>query len=289
MPLVVVALASLGVEQQFGWRLAMLVPGAMLLVMAVLYHRYAKDTPRGNVDDTAHAPGAKRTGGWSSFVMAARDYRVWLLFVTYGACFGVELTLHNIAALHFVDQFGLSLRTAGLYAGSFGLLALFARALGGIASDRIAHGRGLDGRTALLFVLILFEGAGLIAFALASSASTALLWMLGFGLFTHMACGATYALTPFVNRAAMGGVVGIVGAGGNVGAVAAGFLLKGSSSMQHGLLTLGIIVTSTALCALAVRFSAAHKDAERQAYADALAGRRAAGSVPALASEGATP
>jgi NNP family nitrate/nitrite transporter-like MFS transporter len=46
-------------------------------------------------------------------------------------------------------------------------------------------------------------------------------------LFTHMACGATYALVPFIDREALGGVAGIIGAGGNVGAVAAGFLLKG--------------------------------------------------------------
>jgi NNP family nitrate/nitrite transporter-like MFS transporter len=41
-----------------------------------------------------------------------------------------------------------------------------------------------------------------------------------------MSCGATYALVPFIDRNALGGVAGIIGAGGNVGAVAAGFLLK---------------------------------------------------------------
>lgn len=46
-----------------------------------------------------------------------------------------------------------------------------------------------------------------------------------FALFTHMACGATYALVPFIDRNALGGVAGIIGAGGNVGA-AAGFLLR---------------------------------------------------------------
>jgi hypothetical protein len=51
--------------------------------------------------------------------------------------------------------------------------------------------------------------------------------MLVFGLFTHMACGATYAVVPFIDKRALGGVAGIIGAGGNVGAVAAGFLMKG--------------------------------------------------------------
>ena len=44
-----------------------------------------------------------------------------LLFVTYGACFGIEIFIHNIAAVYYVEHFGLSLGAAGLAAGSFGL------------------------------------------------------------------------------------------------------------------------------------------------------------------------
>jgi MFS transporter, NNP family, nitrate/nitrite transporter len=277
MPLVVLALLSLGVEQHLGWRLAMLVPGTLMLVMAAAYYRYAKDTPLGNLNDAGVRLLGEAQGrsGWQSFLAAARDHRVWLLFVTYGACFGVELTIHNVAAIYYVDRFGLDLRTAGLYAGSFGLLALFARALGGIASDRVAHSHGLAGRTRLLFGLILAEGIGLIAFAGMAHPNAAVIAMLGFGLFTHMACGATYALSPFINRAAMGGVAGIIGAGGNVGAVAAGFLMKGATTTQQGLLVLGFIVTASAACALAVRFSESQKSAERLAYEDALAARNA--------------
>jgi NNP family nitrate/nitrite transporter-like MFS transporter len=45
-----------------------------------------------------------------------------------------------------------------LTAGIFGLLALFARALGGIVSDKVALKKGLDGRTKVLFILILAKG-----------------------------------------------------------------------------------------------------------------------------------
>jgi NNP family nitrate/nitrite transporter-like MFS transporter len=99
--------------------------------------------------------------------------------------------------------------------------------------------------------------------------------MLIFGLFTHMACGATYSLVPFVNRRALGGVAGIVGAGGNVGAVAAGFIVKGAATVQHSLLILGAIVTVSAACALAVRFSREHHAEERRMYEEALALRDA--------------
>jgi MFS transporter, NNP family, nitrate/nitrite transporter len=274
MPLLATALVSLGVQQAFGWRAALLVPGLLMLVMAVLYYRYASDTPAGNLNRASvrlTAGLAQRSKGLDSFLTAARDYRVWMLFVTYAACFGVELTIHNLAAVYYVDRFGLSMTTAGIYVGCFGLLALFARALGGVFSDRVAANRGLDGRVALLFALILAEGIGLMVFAQMALAVQALVAMLIFGLFTHMACGATYSLVPFVNRRALGGVAGIVGAGGNVGAVAAGFIVKGAPSIQQALLILGGIVTASAACALAVRFSAEHKAEEQRLYEEALA------------------
>jgi NNP family nitrate/nitrite transporter-like MFS transporter len=161
------------------------------------------------------------------------------------------------------------------------LLALFARALGGLASDRIARTRGLDGRTALLFVLILAEGGGLMTFAKIDTALVALFAMVIFGLFTHMACGATYALVPLINRKALGGVAGIIGAGGNVGAVAAGFLMKGASTTQDGLFVLGALVAGAAFCAIAVRFSRAHKTAEQHLYNEAIAARTQLSSATA--------
>jgi len=178
--------------------------------------------------------------------------------------------IHNIAAIYYVDHFHLSLKAAGLAAGSFGLLALFARALGGWISDKAAARRGLEIRSTLLFALIAGEGLGLLWFSHADSAALAVIAMLSFGLFTHMACGATYALVPFIDRKALGGVAGIIGAGGNVGAVAAGFLMKGFGSVQQTLAMLGVLVTLSGLCALAVRFSSEHKAQEAALRADAL-------------------
>jgi NNP family nitrate/nitrite transporter-like MFS transporter len=282
MPLVVTALLALGLEQSLGWRVAMIVPGSLMLVMAVAYYRYTKDTPNGNLKELkADRSTAPSTKGWQSFRAAARDYRVWMLFITYAACFGVELTIHNLAAVYFVDHFSLSFTTAGIYVGCFGLLALFARALGGIASDRLAHRRGLEARVTLLFVLILAEGLGLIAFSQMPSAGHALIALLIFGLFTHMACGSTYSLVPFINRKALGGVAGIIGAGGNAGAVAAGFLVKATSTTQTALFMLGSIVAATAVCALAVRFSHEQKLEERRLYEDALNARALKDAPPA--------
>ncbi len=86
---------------------------------------------------------------------------------------------------------------------------------------------GLHGRSVLLALLMAGEGLGLLAFYGMGTVGPAIAMMLVFGLFTHMSCGAIYALSPFIDRKALGGVSGIIGAGGNVGGVAAGFLLQG--------------------------------------------------------------
>ncbi|UGQ45864.1 MFS transporter [Massilia endophytica] len=260
MPLLLSALLMLGVSESMGWRVALIVPGVLMIVVGLLYYRLTQDCPQGNYEELRAAgievEGGKK-GGWESFKLAAANYRVWMLFVTYGACFGIELFIHNVAAIYYVDRFDLSLGQAGMAAGSFGLLALFARALGGWISDKAARRGTLNSRVTLLFVLMLGEGAGLIWFAHADSVALALVAMLSFGLCTHMACGATYALVPFIDRRALGGVAGIIGAGGNVGAVAAGFLMKGVGNTQQTLSYLGFFVAVSALCAIAVRFSAA--------------------------------
>jgi NNP family nitrate/nitrite transporter-like MFS transporter len=70
-----------------------------------------------------------------------------------------------------------------------------------------------------------------------------------------MANGATYSVAPFLSRDALGSVTGIVGAGGNVGAVAAGFLFKSPAiAWPTALFLLSILVTCVSLALLAVRF-----------------------------------
>ncbi|MFM0672133.1 MFS transporter [Paraburkholderia sediminicola] len=274
VPLLLAAVMALGAAQSSAWRLALMVPGLAMPFMAIFYWRFTQDCPQGNFAELRSRgiaiEGGKK-GGWASFRAACANYRVWMLFTTYAACFGVEVFIHNVAAIYYFDHFHLSLKAAGMAAGSFGLLALFARALGGWLSDRAAARRGLDVRATLLFVLIVGEGLGLMGFAHADSMVPAVIAMLVFGLFTHMACGATYALVPFIDRKALGGVAGVIGAGGNVGAVAAGFLMKGVGSVQQTLAMLGMLVTLSALCALAVRFSGEHKAREAALREHALA------------------
>jgi NNP family nitrate/nitrite transporter-like MFS transporter len=65
-----------------------------------------------------------------------------------------------------------------------------------------------------------------------------------------MSNGATYSVVPFINRKAIGSVSGIVGAGGNVGAVLAGFLFKSETiSYRESLFIIGIVVSVVAVVA----------------------------------------
>ena len=115
----------------------------------------------------------------------------------------------------------------------------------------------------MLSGLLLCEGIGLILFGHAPSAALAILSMTGFGLFTHMSAGAVYAIMPSVDRKALGGVCGLIGAGGNVGGVLAGFLNKSVGSTQGTIVVLGFCVIGAALCAATIRFSAEQQTAEK--------------------------
>ena len=279
MPLIFSAFLMLGVGNFLSWRLAMVVPGAVLLVTGIAYYFFTQDAPDGNYRDLrAQGRMAPRSDkSYGSFAAAARDYRVWALFVIYAACFGIELTINNVAALYFHDRFELSVGTAGLIAGLFGLMNIFARTLGGIFSDRFARRGGLRGRVWFLGCVLVLEGAALMVFSRMPALGVAVGAMIVFSLFVQMSEGATYGIVPFINKKAVGPVAGIVGAGGNAGAVAAGFLFRMESlATQDALLILGIVVTVSSSLVLLVRFSPQVEAEEKAAFEEALAQRRAA-------------
>lgn len=92
-----------------------------------------------------------------------------------------------------------------------------------------------------------------------------------------MSEGATYGVVPFINKKALGSVAGIVGAGGNAGAVAAGFLFRSESlTTQDGLLYLGLFVVIASAFAAFVRFSPNVLEEENRAFHEAHAQKTAA-------------
>lgn len=276
MPLLFTGFVAMGASQWWGWRMAMFVPGSMMFLTGIAYYKFTQDTADGNFDALrASGEMTGQSGASGAFAMACRDPRVWALFVIYGACFGMELTIDNIAALYFTDTFHLALTAAGVVAGSFGMMNLFARALGGIVSDRFHQKWGLRGRAMLLGATIFAEGLALMLFSQMRALPLAIAAMMLTGLFIKMSNGATYSLVPFMNKRALGAVAGIVGAGGNVGAFMAGFLFKGSMPWAQALLVLGATITAVSVLAFVVRFSEREERAAQTEIEARLTGKLA--------------
>jgi NNP family nitrate/nitrite transporter-like MFS transporter len=245
----------------------MIVPGVMMLIIAFLYYRYTKDTPNGNYDEVGYIQKSTKTD-WS--ILA--DWRIWALTLAYAMCFGMELTFDNVASLHFVDNFHLSQSSAGFWAGIFGSMNLFARALGGIASDKVGGKFGMRGKGLLLAVVLFLEGCGLILFAQSGSLPIAIVSMLTFALFLKMSNGATYGIVPFINSKNVGLVSGIVGAGGNLGGMLFGFLFKSESITYVQAFTyIGYTVIAVAVIIFITRFQK-QSATEEQLNANKIAG-----------------
>jgi NNP family nitrate/nitrite transporter-like MFS transporter len=250
MPLIATALVGAGwVSTADSWRYAMIVPGVLLLVMATLYWKYTRDTPAGNFDELPISESGKKE---NTFLLAAKDYRTWVLTIAYAACFGVEITIDNFAASYFHDDYKATLIFAGLLASIFGWINIFARAMGGIVSDKVGKRFGFNGKVSLLAILLLLEGIGIMLFASSGELVMAISMMFFFGLCLKMANGATYSIVPFINPRAVGSVAGIVGAGGNVGAMLIGFLFK-SMTYASAFLYLGVAVFVVGIVVFVVR------------------------------------
>ena len=268
-------LAVFGFSEAIGWRVAMLLAGIVCMLTGVAYYFVTQDTPDGNFKDLraeGRLPEGKKASG--AFLDACKDFRVWALFLIYGCCFGIELTINNIAALYFADYFGLGLAAAGTAAALFGLMNIFARTLGGAFGDKFGGKWGLKGRVFWLFLALFCEGLALMLFSQMTVLILALPCLIMFSLFVQMSEGATYSVVPFINKKALGAVAGIVGAGGNAGAVAAGFLFKGAIEWPTALLILGAVVVGCSFSAFLVRFSPEAESEATKAYKAAVAGKK---------------
>lgn len=250
MPLLFSAFLGWGISSHMAWRYSMIIPGVLMLIMAFLYYNFTQDKPEGNILEINAKKEASGVKEKINIKAVLSDYRVWILFLIYGCSFGLEITIDNIAALYFVDKFGVGLTTAGILAGSFGAMNLFARALGGIFSDKANAKFGLKGRTTILGLFLFCEGLGVIVFSNVNLLVWSVVTMLLFALFVKMSNGATYAVVPYINRKALGTVAGIVGAGGNMGAILMGLVFKMKGyTYQSGLSLIAIFIILISLSA----------------------------------------
>ena len=211
----------------------------------------------------------------AAYFNAMADYRVWLMFVIYGACFGIELLVNGSIALYFVL---ITLVTSKTCIGRGRGDRWFDRVIvwpdehlcpdfGWDFWRQLCIALGFAGRATWLFIVLLGEGLALMLFSQMPILMLAIPTLIIFSLFTQMSEGATYSVVPFINKKALGAVAGVVGAGGNAGAVLGGFLLKSeayNSQWNEAYFLIGMIVTGVAFLALFIRFSP-EKEAEEKA------------------------
>ena len=288
MPLIAAAVVGLGVAQADAWRYSMIIAGVICFLMGVVYFFCTQDTPRGNFKDLRESGEAVSTKKKDEvgFLEALKDYRVWILFLVYAACFGIELTVYGTMDDYLQNTFQLDRLTAGNIVLSFALMNIFARTTGGYFGDKFGKLKGLRGRVLFLAAILSIEGLMLVFFSTITGVVAGIAFLIAFSLSVQMAEGATFSVVPFINKKAIGSISGIVGAGGNVGAFLAALLLKSKSAVAEqaaiaannglgeeavkaaqsaaaagavssGYFLIGIVVAVTGICALAIRFSIA--------------------------------
>ncbi|MQL85526.1 hypothetical protein Taro_018047 [Colocasia esculenta] len=253
MPLVFSLIHRIGSTRFTAWRIAFFVPGLIQTLSAMAVMLLGQDLPDGNFRDLKESGDKAKDSFANVFSNAMRNYRGWILALTYGYCFGVELAIDNVIAEYFYDRFNLNLKTAGMIAASFGMANLVSRPGGGLLSDMLAERFGMRGRLWGLWVVQTLGGVLCIALGLTGSLGPAIVVMILFSIFVQAACGLTFGVVPFVSRRSLGIISGMTGGGGNVGAVVTQLLFfKGSKySKEEGITYMGIMILA---CTIPIMF-----------------------------------
>jgi len=212
-----------GASADTAWRCSMIVPGVIFVLIAVCMKMFCWDTPTKPRFSTADTGKTTKASLWD-YVECLKDPRIVIMIMQYGACFGTELAMNAQLATHFRVYFQMEASGASVLAGSFGLMNLFARSLGGIFSDFLFARFGFPGRIWAQFLCLFFEGIFLLGFGSVDNTQhwgVALVVLLGFSTFVQMTEGTSYGIVPFMNPKQLACTSALVGAGGNLGAVIA--------------------------------------------------------------------
>jgi NNP family nitrate/nitrite transporter-like MFS transporter len=237
------------------WRLAFFVPGALHIVVGILVLFFAQDLPDGQYRECIKAGDMAVPNGKRIFWKGVTNYRMWCMVLTYGFCFGVELTMNNIVAPYLYDQFDVNLEIAGALASMYGLMNLFARSLGGICSDMVAA-YGMRGRLWCLWIIQTVEGLLCIVMGqLYMTLPGTLVSMILFSTFVQAAEGASYAVVPYISKRSLGICAGFIGAGGNAGStITQAIFFKGAYETNVGITYMGIMIVAVTLLVMPIYF-----------------------------------
>jgi len=241
-----------GMDTETAWRTVSIVPAVVGVVTGITILMISDDAPKGNYNEMKKNGIMPAVSASASFRQGALDFNTWILFVQYACCFGVELTMNNAAATYFQDQFGQTTESAAAIASIFGWMNLFARGIGGYVSDKVNAKMGMRGRLYWQSVLLLLEGIMVFLFAITKNLGLAIFIMVLFSTFVQAAEGSTYGIVPYVNPPATGSIAGIVGAGGNVGAVCFGLGFRQMKEIKYAFFIMGGVILFSSILSVAI-------------------------------------
>jgi len=243
------------------WRSVNIVPAIVGFLTGIAVYCFSDDAPKGQYKDLKKHGVMPEVSAAASFRDGAFNINTWLLFIQYACCFGVELTMNNAAALYFREEFDQTTESAAAIASIFGWMNLFARGFGGFLSDKFNARMGMKGRLLIHTICLAAEGGMVLVFANSNSLVFAIILMVFFSIFVQAAEGTSYGIVPYVDPPNTGSISGIVGAGGNTGAVAFGmgfrqldykaaFYIMGFSIIGSSVLSIFIFIqgSSSLLC-----------------------------------------
>ena len=239
------------------WRLSFIVPAFIAGCVAIGMWLGSDDSPRGDLNQLYAAGVLQRKTAKDSMKVGFSNINSWLLGLQYATCFGVELHVNNPAATYFAvtEGFNVGVIDAGLIASLFGWMNLFARSTGGFFSDYGNKVAGMRGRMWAHTGCLFFEGVMLIVFSRMENLQGAIPALVVFSFFVQSAEGTSFGIVPYFEPTALGGLCAVVGAWGNIGAVAWGmlFLFGFSNKMADGFATLGCIIVASAFITFFIR------------------------------------
>jgi NNP family nitrate/nitrite transporter-like MFS transporter len=232
---------------EMAWRTVCIVPAVFAFGLAIITYYISEDAPKGNYTELKKHGLMPEVSAAASFRSGAVNINSWILFIQYACCFGVELTMYAASAIYYKEVFALSTEKAAAYASIFGWMNLVSRGSGGWISDKLNQRMGMRGRLLVQTLILVVQGGLVFAFAHTKSLGAAIAVMAILSYFVQACCGTTYAIVPYVDPAATGSISGIVGAGGNVGAVLFGLGFRQLDYLPAFSLMAGVILLSAAL------------------------------------------
>ena len=235
-------------DPEKAWRVICVIPAGIAFLFGCVMPFISDDAPMGNYVEMKKQ-GAMDQIYMTTSLRSGATRNTWILYAQYACSFGVEIVMNNAAVLYYSSEFDLTTEEASTLGFIYGSMNIFARALGGLTSDKLNLKVGMRGRLWWTTILLLLEGCLILVFAFTKTLVGAIIVMCVFSIFTQAAEGAIYGIVPYVSKLYTGSVAGFVGSGGNMGSVVYGIFFR-SMPYRDAFCLMGSIVMASSFLSI---------------------------------------